>query len=65
LEVGFWRGRKELGRGKPLFESFKEIRKGFEGILEGLFYPILKFPQIGGVLEGYLYKLTILPSQKL
>jgi hypothetical protein len=29
LEVGFWRGRKELGRGKSLFESFKEIKERF------------------------------------
>jgi hypothetical protein len=38
---------KSLGRGKPLFGSFKKIRKGFGGVLESLFYPILKFPQIG------------------
>jgi hypothetical protein len=44
---GEGRRMKSLGRGKSLFGSFKEIRKGFE-VLEGLFYPILKFSQIGG-----------------
>jgi hypothetical protein len=29
--VGFWRGRKGLRIGKPLFGSFKKIRKGFWG----------------------------------
>jgi hypothetical protein len=28
---GEGRGRKYLGRGKPLLESFKTIRKGFGG----------------------------------
>jgi hypothetical protein len=31
LGVGFWRGRRGLGRGQPLFGSFKKIRKGFGG----------------------------------
>jgi hypothetical protein len=45
------RGRKGLGRAKPLFGSFKKIRKGFEVVFEGLLYPILKFLEIGG-FEG-------------
>jgi hypothetical protein len=43
------RRMKDLGRGKPLFGSFKKHKERFwGGGLEGLFYLILKFPQIGG-----------------
>ena len=44
---GEGRGMEGLGKGKHLFVSFKKIRKGFGGVLEGLFHPILKFPKLG------------------
>lgn len=51
LGVGFWRGREgkeRLVSAKPLFVSFKKIRERFWGVLKGLIYPILEFPQFGG-----------------
>jgi hypothetical protein len=47
--------RKEYGfmlvRDKFLFESFKKNKERFWGFLESLFYPILKFLQIGRFLS--------------
>jgi len=48
LRVEFWRGRKYLSRGKPLFASFKKTREKFWGVFKGFICLILKFPQIGG-----------------
>jgi hypothetical protein len=50
-ELGFGgegRGRRGLGRGQPLFGSFKKIRKGFGGLILSNF----KVPPNWGVLEG-------------
>ena len=48
MRVGFWRGRKSLWRGKPLFANFKKTRERFWGVLKSFICLILKFPQIGG-----------------
>jgi hypothetical protein len=48
LGVGFWRGKKDLERGQPLFGSFKKIRKGFWGLILSNF----KVSPNLGILEG-------------
>jgi hypothetical protein len=51
LGVGFWRGRRDFGRGQPLFRSFKKIRKGFWGIILSNF----KVSPNWGVLKSETY----------
>jgi len=44
--------RKDLWRGKPLFESLKKKEKGFGGVLKGFICLILKFPPNWGIFES-------------
>jgi hypothetical protein len=51
LGVGFWRvkeGKERLWKMSTLVWEFKKNKERFWGVLGGLFYSILKFPQIGG-----------------
>jgi len=46
---GEGKGRKDLWRGKPLFESLKKIGKGFGGF-EGIHLSNFKVPPNWGIL---------------